>query len=321
MLNLGCYEAPHIELWQGRSDSLSEERFFQKIKCIDVQNAIIPNEGIALVGFCSDEGIKRNQGRAGAVEGPSSIRKELAKLAVHNTIHLYDLGNIVCINNLEKAQDEFATLIHYCHENGLKTIALGGGHEIAWGHFNGLTMHYPELGIINFDAHFDLRPYKGQSTSGTPFYQIKSYCDEMNLPFQYYCLGIQPQSNTESLFQNAKEFKVKYLTAEEINALSFEAQKKELNHFVHTCPHIYLSLCMDVFDASFAPGVSAPQSLGLTPYQTLPLLKYLMQTGKVVSIDIAEVSPPLDECDKTSKLAASFLAQLLNITNERNGKK
>jgi len=53
-------------------------------------------------------------------------------------------------------------------------IVLGGSHELAYGHFNGIVNHLKKqtknsskVGIINFDAHFDLRPYDNQGSSGT----------------------------------------------------------------------------------------------------------------------------------------------------------
>ena len=64
----------------------------------------------------------------------------------------------------------------------------------------------------------------------------------------------------------------------------------------------------------FAPGWNhcAPQTMGLTPWQILPLLKYIIQTGKVVSLDIAELSPPLNQNQKTARLAALIIAELLD---------
>jgi formiminoglutamase len=85
-----------------------------------------------------------------------------------------------------------------------------------------------------------------------------------------------------------------------------------LDDFMLSLDHIYLTICLDVLAECFAPGVSAPQPLGLSPWQTLPLLKYIIQSGKVVSLDIAELSPPLDQEQKTARLAALIIAELLH---------
>ncbi|WED43659.1 formimidoylglutamase [Legionella cardiaca] len=311
------YEPTDTSLWQGRKDSLPGERFFQRVAIQDIRSHFSknPQQDIAIIGFCSDEGIKRNEGRAGAKIGPLKLREQLAKLPCHSPKNLIDLGNIMCREGqLEEAQAQFAKLIHHLQEQGYKTVALGGGHEIAWGHFSGLTGKYHKLGIINFDAHFDLRPLNDNlyGTSGTPFRQIANYCMQNQLDFDYCCLGIQALGNTQSLIKTANELKVSYLTAEQINTDSLSQQIAFLDNFLSGHEAIYLSICLDVFAECFAPGVSAPQTMGLTPWQTLPLLKYILQTGKVVSFDIAELSPPLDQEQRTARLAASLVATLLD---------
>jgi formiminoglutamase len=317
LTDINQYEPSLKALWQGRKDSLAGERFFQHVDVKDIRTSPLDRSSAAtaILGFCSDEGIRRNEGRVGAKTGPMFLREQLAKLPCHSNKQFIDVGNIIGNQDLESAQQEFAKLVSYCHQQGYQTIAMGGGHEIAWGHFLGLTNSYPEIGIINFDAHFDLRPLVANNlgTSGTPFWQIHQYCQQNNLPFHYCCLGIQAHANTQSLFTCANTFKVPYLTAKQINETDLAQQLAFLDDFLQEKESIYLSICMDVFAESFAPGVSAPQALGLSPWQALPLLKYLMQTGKVVSVDIAELSPPLDQSGKTARLAAMLLAELFDF--------
>lgn len=314
---LPCYVPPDPSLWQGRTDSLPNERFFQHVQCIDMRySSLESSKTSVLLGLASDEGIRRNQGRTGAQLGPNHLRTQLGKLACHTAQNFLDIGNIHCTDDdLETAQDAFASLVSHCHALGHKTIALGGGHEIAWGHFLGLAPHHAKLGIINFDAHFDLRPVYNDlgSTSGTPFWQIKTYADQQQRSFEYCCLGIQSVANTQSLFQQANAWHVPFLMAEQIHHTQQEHHIDFLNQFIQNQDAIYLTICLDVFSESVAPGVSAPQPNGLMPWQVLPLLKYIVQTGKVVGMDIAELSPPLDQEEKTSRLAAVILAELLNL--------
>ena len=318
------YEIPNNALWQGRADTLAGERFFQHVQCEDIRTyALDQSKQTVIIGFCSDEGIRRNEGRLGAKLGPDKLREQLAKLACHNNQTFLDLGNIVCDDDdLEKSQQQFAKLLGHCHQLSKNTIALGGGHEMAWAHYMGLTRHYPKLGIINFDAHFDIRPLTDGKfgTSGTPFWQIKQFCQSNGLPFDYCCVGIQPVANTNSLFERAHDWHINYITAEQIHEESFAWQTAFLDDFIVRHDSIYLSICLDVFAECYAPGVSAPQSLGLSPWKVMPLLKYIVQTGKVVSFDIAELSPPLDHEHKTSRLAAVIVAELLNLSNGTKNK-
>lgn len=314
--NLPNYQQANPELWQGRNDTRNPERFFQKIAFIKDENELVTGDKKSIfLGFSSDAGITRNLGRPGARLGPDQLKIQLAKLPCPNDQIYLDLGTVNCEGDaLESAQTQFAELISFCHQHGHKTIGLGGGHEIAWAHYQGLSSHYSKLGIINFDAHFDLRPYqKGQpGNSGTPFSQIAEYCDEKNLNFDYCCIGIQKFGNTPSLFKRANELGVCYLTAEEMNEQSLAWQIAFLDDFMLNIDHIYLTICLDVLAECYAPGVSAPQTMGLTPWQIVPLLKYIIQSGKVVSLDIAELSPPLDHEQKTARLAALIIAELLD---------
>ena len=318
LANILNYEPASDDLWQGRADSLPRERFFQHVQCVDIRShSLTETKQPVILGFSCDEGIRRNEGRLGAKAGPDKLRSQLAKLACHTEKQFIDIGNIICPDDqLEIAQQQFSHLISHCHQQRLKTVAFGGGHEIAWAHFQGLIPHYPNIGIINFDAHFDIRPLKdGQyGTSGTPFSQIHTHCQQNRLSFNYCCLGIQEIGNTKSLFERAHDWGVSYLTAEQLNTESFAWQTAFLDEFILRHDYLYLTICLDVFAECFAPGVSAPQATGLSPWQALPLLKYIAQTGKVVSIDIAELSPVLDQEQKTSRLAAAIIAELLNLT-------
>ena len=85
-----------------------------------------------------------------------------------------------------------------------------------------------------------------------------------------------------------------------------------INNFISGKDHIYLTICADVFSSAYAPGVSAPQPFGLHPEIVLKLIKHIISSGKVISCDIAEVSPRFDEDNRTSKLAAVTIFAIIN---------
>ena len=124
--------------------------------------------GAFLVGFASDAGVARNKGRVGAKQAPNLIRQALANMAWHNDAHIADLGDIECNDGqLEVNQKQCASVIANALATN-KVITLGGGHEVAWASFQGLAEHLhrtqsdhkPKIGIVNFDAHFDLREFE-----------------------------------------------------------------------------------------------------------------------------------------------------------------
>ena len=311
------YRPPNPDLWQGRDDGDGVARFFQTIQLRHLLTDKLPQTqgNYALLGFCSDVGVTRNLGRQGSADGPHALRQALANLTLQQALACVDVGDIVCHDeNLEGAQAALAQAITLLLNHGYKPCVLGGGHETAWGHYLGLAEQATtqKLGIINIDAHFDLRqPKAGLSTSGTPFYQIAKHREQQGLAFSYFCLGIQTLANTPQLFATAHELDVKYVLAEMLQSQTGNTLQAQLQAYLESHDKIYLSICLDAFAQAVAPGVSAPQALGLLPHTILPYLHQIMASQKVISLDIVELAPCYDRDNMTARLAATMLAQLL----------
>ncbi|OKL40369.1 formimidoylglutamase [Pontibacter flavimaris] len=305
--------------WKGRVDALDGEegkRWHQGIKLLNLTEGAEPadaEQAIAFLGFCCDEGVRRNQGREGAVEGPAALRQAMASFAWHleDDVALFDAGDVFCTNqNLEEAQKQLGKKVTALLSNTYKTIILGGGHETAYGHFLGIKQALPEgqqLGIINFDAHFDLRNYEKQPSSGTPFLQIADDLRTENKDFNYLCLGIQQQGNTQKLFNTAEALGADFVFAPAMQVYNYEALRERLQQFVELADVLYVSIDLDVFAAAYAPGVSAPAALGVHPEIVLLLLQEIISSGKLLTLDIVELNPKLDSDNRTAKLGASLL--------------
>jgi formiminoglutamase len=273
------------------------------------------NGSAVLVGFACDEGVRRNNGRPGAKTGPKAIRNALARLAWHDAGELLDAGDIPCTGkDLQTAQTVFTHRITRVLKAGGFPIGMGGGHEIAFAHYLGIRDFIGDkrLGLINFDAHFDMRiPVNGQSNSGTSFYQIARHCVERQWPFDYLCMGIQKLNTTAELFQTATQYQVRWIEASDIRMDHARTLKRRLDQFLETVEHVYVSFCLDIFNASIAPGVSAVNPLGLFPDIVLLLLHHIFASRKVISMDIAELNPLYDIDDRTAKLAAAIIFHAL----------
>ena len=204
-------------------------------------------------------------------------------------------------------------------------IVLGGGHETTFGHFQGQHNFLkdkgktPELGIVNFDAHFDLRPYDMGNSSGTMFRQMADVCKAEGTPYHYFPIGIQQHSNTVSLFKKAEELGVDYVLAKDLQASNLESILERMDQFLYQCDDTYITVCSDVFSSAFAPGVSAPQSLGLDPEIVLPLIKHVLRTRKVRGFDICEISPRFDQDNTTANLGAVIIFAVVNTLCRLNG--
>lgn len=327
------YSPTDSTIWQGRIDSEDGEagmRFHQKVNLLHHPDRIAEQQksGVVLLGFACDEGVKRNKGRVGAIQAPDLIRKALANTAWHHdcsnsTSHLMDAGNVYCRDsNLANSQKELANHVETALNHRNKVVVLGGGHEIAWGTFQGLAQHLqqseirkPKIGIINFDAHFDLRAYSDDdqqypTSSGTPFNQIAQHCQQLGWDFNYACLGVSRASNTQALFTMADQLGVQYSEDHQLASHHLVERIEELVEFISDVDYLYLTIDIDVFSACTAPGVSAPAARGV-PYESVeallqPIFNATDELGqaKLLVADLAEYNPNFDVDNQTARLAA-----------------
>jgi formiminoglutamase len=224
-------------------------------------------EGVALLGFNCDAGVARNRGRTGARDGPAALRAMLGNIPVRRCTAIADAGDVHCVpdgedDGLEQAQQELARQIEQILACGALPLAMGGGHEIAFGSFCGLARHLaarssapPRIGIVNLDAHFDLRLAE-RASSGTPFRQMAEECAARGWPFRYCCLGISDFGNTEALFRRARSLGVTWLLDEEMHVARLEQIRNTLNDFMADVDHVYFTICLDVLPAAVAPAAS-----------------------------------------------------------------
>ena len=255
----------------------------------------------------------QNQGRIGAAGGPAAIRNMLRNMPVHECDRLADAGDIACAGDeLEAAQIELSKCVAEQLAAGRFPIVLGGGHEMAFGTFVGLATHLassqdaPRIGIVNFDAHFDLRQAE-RGNSGTPFLQIARDCEARGWAFRYGCFGISRYSNTRALFESAGKLGVVFLLDEQM-----QSAQEVLTAFVSEVDHVYLTFCLDMLPASIAPGVSGPAVRGVGLDIVEPLIDLVIGSGKLRLADIAEMNPHFDIDHRTAAVAARIVARIAN---------
>lgn len=305
--------------WQGRTDSEDGEagrRWHQMV-----------NQGrhsqFALLGFNCDLGVAANKGRIGARAGADAIRSALANLPWHLSGSFTDTGNIIAADDLAQAQTAYAEQISAQLGNNKLVIGLGGGHEIAWGSYQGLkqaTAAHKNIGIINFDAHLDLRKPAPHNSSGTPFRQIAEFCQAYNHKFHYSCIGVSKAANTPALFDFAASTNTGILLDKDCN---FNNAKNCLVPMLQRIDELYLTICLDAFPAATAPGVSAPSALGIQAELVIDLLHWLAQCRSEYGFawrlaDIAEMNPKYDIDSRTAKLAARIVFEIAEALAQSN---
>ncbi|UOU99783.1 formimidoylglutamase [Chryseobacterium daecheongense] len=303
-------------IWQGRFDGEEPlfHRVFQRVKEETNYDHISTNDFV-LHGFAVDEGVKRNKGRVGAKDAPDIIRKNMSNFpVVLPDFSLLDFGNITCDDqNLESAQSILAENVSKVLTKGGKSLVLGGGHEVTFAHYSGIRKAFPDkkIGIINIDAHFDNRqPENGVGpSSGTGFWQIAQEGKIHSLH-----IGIQRNSNTLKLFDTAHQLGMKYILADELFFENLPSIYQRIDDLLNEVDIIYLTICMDVFNASIAPGVSAAAYNGIfADAAFMHFYRHILKSQKLIALDVAEVNPSYDIQDRTARLAACLVNEWFMI--------
>jgi formiminoglutamase len=321
------YLPPDPNQWRGRPDTPPNSLFFQIIQMFNLLDDKTPSitlPAFGLIGFRCDEGIRRNHGRVGAVEGPAAIRHAFGRMRVQKKpFSCFDVGSITCADgNLEASQKALGEVTASLLKQGIQPIVLGGGHELAWGQYQGISRVFPHenLGIVNFDAHFDMRPMlpKNLGTSGTAFLQIAQAHESAGRRFDYNVVGIQHAGNIRELFDTAKQHNTHVILADDLHLGQQQKCVDFIDRVIDQNEIIYLTICLDVFSAAVAPGVSNSQPLGVEPKDIIFLIRQLAASGKVISFDIAELSPRYDVDHHTAKLAAILVYEFVHYYHHKS---
>lgn len=307
---------PNPALWTGRKSETIEYWHQVAVAVNDLNlNEDDHYHKLGILGYAGDEGVKRNQGRLGAAAGPDAIRKMMGSMAFHlsEKTKIYDYGNVITEQgNMEASHDLITETVH----NLLKTkhfpILLGGGHDLALAHGRGiykyLSARNEKLGIINLDAHFDLRPtLNGIGHSGSPFIQL---AQEFPDSFQYLCLGLQRAANPKSLFQTAEKVGAKWMVMEDFRMNNWEVIKEKILWFLDGVNKVYLTIDLDAFSSAYAPGVSAPSPMGFDPEFAFKVFELIASSKKLISLDVVELNPTFDQDNSTARLAARCVQYL-----------
>ena len=291
---------------------------------------------IGILGFPDDRGVALNLGNIGAKDGPDAFRKAFYNLNEPAEKQeeflgskLVDLGDIDidATESPQHAHDKLSDAVNDFLLNGGKSIfVIGGGHDFSFGSYLGHCKAHAELEesnylpIVNFDAHFDLRPVENeQYSSGTPFFRAIESNETASFLKNgkvLYEIGIQLDYNGANLVNYARNLGVPTLCYEKFLDRWFDLQDKQydspedfLTQHLHPKGPIHLSIDLDVFDSDIACGTSAATPFAPTLAEVLPAILNLSKQSKV--IDIAELCPSRDHNAKTARLAAGIARRII----------
>ncbi len=270
---------------------------------------------LALIGIPFDGGTTY---RPGPRFGPRHIRVQSAMIRPWNPVlkvnpfekwRIGDFGDL-SINplSIEDTYSRITQQLDKILHAGTRTVCVGGDHSILLPILRAIHKHFGPVGFIQLDAHGDTwGGYFGSPHShGTPV----KYAVEEGLISEGDALqvGLRGQVYSDGDFDFARKHKIKIVTSEEFHRGGVNLVKRRLRRFRNR--PVYVTLDIDVVDPAYAPGTGTPQVGGLSSPQILELVRSL-QGLKLVGCDLVEVSPPYDNSEITSLLAANLLFELL----------
>lgn len=283
---------------------------------------------VALLGLPDDTGVRLNNGRPGAAEGPRAFRAALASYGVAEP-HRWDWPTVFDAGDVLPAEGGTEAALHETHRRvteatqglldlGLLPVAVGGGHDLTFPFVRAVAERAaPErLAGVYFDAHLDVRETVG---SGMPFRRLVEACGVRELHIH----GFQP-------FANAREHTAWFLAnggriRGDITHPPPQAEARERRppagdpHAPFPEGDLFASFDLDVLDAAHAPGVSALNPAGWTVERGAAWAAACGRHPRVRCFDLMELSPPHDEQGRTARAAAHLFLSFLHGFAQRPG--
>ena len=259
---------------------------------------------------------------SGASFAPGVIRKMLFSYSTYSIeedldladISITDFGDILMHpTNIVDSQQRIAETIEQIVSVNPKSllIVLGGDHSISYPSISGFQTHWKKVGIIQFDAHHDLRNLEdGGPTNGTPF---RSLIETGTIQgSQLIQIGIRDFANSKVYTEYGKEHGITIYTMKDIRNRDIkEIVKESVQQLEKEVDAIYVSVDMDVLDQAYAPGCPAIGPGGMDSTSLLEAVALLGEYDIVKAIDIVEIDPMIDFRDMTSRTAAWVIMQFL----------
>lgn len=258
---------------------------------------------IAILGMPDDLGVRLNNGRPGASNGPSAIRDALSRYGVASQFlcdlpAVYDAGDVAPAEGqdshaLARTHDRVSEAAEALARRGMLVIGLGGGHDLTYALARGVARaHKSRMPGIYFDAHLDVRDTPG---SGMSFRRLL----EEEIASNLRIVGFNP-------LVNQREHAEWFLDHRGVIA---PAGSDPLGGIDSNGG--FVSVDLDCLDMGVAPGVSAPNPAGMSPGELAAALERFGQNYNLRCLDFMELCPPHDEGGRTARLAAHLLLSFL----------
>ncbi len=273
-------------------------------------------------------------GRRGARNGPAAIREALAGVKTHH-VEMGPVGNVGDLGDLSwptagdgagadgdgtgraNATVDLDDRADVADVQALTEDVTAAVHAIAalpvfLGGDNSLTvpnvaplLESGSVGILNFDAHLDVREPVDGPTSGTPYRQLFDRGLDA-----YAVVGARHFETSTTYVEWLQSEGGAVVTPEEV-ADDRRGALDRAKRAVSGVDHLYVSVDVDVLDASAAPGVSAPTPGGLSTRELFACVREICGDARLAGFEVVECAPGLTADDRTARAAARTIAHAL----------
>ena len=246
--------------------------------------------------------------RPGTRFAPHAIRSESFGLETYSPwldrdledISVFDSGDIeLCIGSAEKALDQISERTATILADGKIPFMIGGEHLVTLGAFREVFKKYPDVHIIHFDAHTDLRDdYLDVKLSHAC---VIRRCHDLVGDGRIHQFGIRSGERAE--WQWAREGHT------DLHPFSFDGLAETVKGLGNV--PVYFTIDLDVMDPSVFPGTGTPEYGGVTFMQLLEAIKTVCGGCNIIGLDVNELCPPYDQTGASTAAACKIIRELL----------
>lgn len=281
---------------------------------------------VAIVGAPLDAGTTY---RPGTRFGPQGIRRVTNLFGTYSyefavdlreQLNLVDVGDVFTIPaNIEKSFDQISRAMSHVMERGVFPVVLGGDHSIGYPTVRGLAPWVDgNVGIIHFDRHVDTQETDlDERMHTTPWFHATNIA---NAPaVNLVQIGIGGWQAPRPGVKVGRGRGTTVVTIGDVERVGVEkVAEAALEVAWKGAKAVYLSFDVDVIDSGFVPGTGWPEPGGLLPREALQLVRLVSAPG-LAGLEVVECSPPYDQSEQTSLIAARVVLDCL-ATQVREGR-
>lgn len=251
--------------------------------------------------------------RPGTRFGSKAIRSESYGLETYSPyqdkdltdMSIFDSGDIeLCMGNSEIALAQISERTAVILQDGKLPFMIGGEHLVTLGAFREVYKKYPDVHIIHFDAHADLRQeYLGVELSHAC---VLRRCHDLTGDGKIYQFGIR--SGERSEFQWSKEG---HTIMQKFNFHGLEEVVKNLGD-----KPVYFTIDLDVLDPSIFSGTGTPEAGGVGFLDLIKAIQVVCDNCNIVGCDVNELSPFYDQSGVSTAVACKVVREFLLALNK-----